>query len=84
MQIKTMRYHFTSIRMAKIQRLTPPNSVRMLMHVYLDASPLLTSRYLSLVCCVQTTLILSQFLDLYCPGSNHRMFTWAGTVLCLE
>ena len=29
MQIKTMRYHFTSIRMAKIQRLTPPNSVRM-------------------------------------------------------
>ena len=29
MQIKTMRYHFTSIRLAKIQRLTPPNSVRM-------------------------------------------------------
>ena len=51
------------------------------MHIYLDASPLLISRYLSLLCCVQTTLILSQFLDLYCPGSNRRMFPWAGTVL---
>ena len=29
-------------------------------------------------------LILSQFLDLYCPCSNHRMFTWAGSLLCLE